>query len=168
MAAPDITGATKLRYDSGVAHLDQALLALLRARDPDTLRSIVNDHGRRLYRAARGMGHSLEESEDLVQGVFVTFLESLDRFEGRAQVGTWLFGILHHTSLERRRAMIREQLNDPIDQLFESQFDGRGSWTRPPIAPDEHASARESGTAIAECLGGLPEQQREGVSPPPG
>ena len=107
------------------------------------------------------MGHPPGEAEDLVQDVFVTFLESLDRFEGRAQVGTWLFGILHHKSLERRRAVMREELNDPIDQLFESQFDGRESWTRPPIAPDQHVNARESGIAIAGCLDSLPEHQRE-------
>lgn len=107
------------------------------------------------------MGHPPDEAEDLVQGVFVTFLESLDRFEGRAQVGTWLYGILHHKSLERRRAAGRDELNDSIDELFESQFDGRGSWTRPPIAPDEHVNARESGVAIAECLDGLPAHQRE-------
>jgi len=82
----------------GVVQLDDTYLGRLRRRDPEALRSVVDEEGRRLYRAARGMGYSKNEAEDLVQDVFVTFIESIERFEGRAQVGTWLFGILHHKS----------------------------------------------------------------------
>lgn len=141
--------------------LDDTYLARLRRRDPDALRSVVDEQGRRLYRAARGMGYSQTEAEDLVQDVFVTFIESIERFEGRAQVGTWLFGILHHKSQERRRTVIRDALNDPIDQTFESQFDARGSWIRTPTAPDQHVSAQEAAHAIQDCLDGLSPLQRE-------
>jgi RNA polymerase sigma-70 factor (ECF subfamily) len=144
-----------------VVRHDDTLLGRLRRRDPDTLRSVVDEHGRRLYRAARGMGHSTDEAEDLVQDVFVTFIESIERFEGRAQVGTWLFGILHHKSQERRRTVLREELNDPVDQVFESRFDARGSWVRPPPAPDQHVSAREAAEAIRDCVDGLSPLQRE-------
>ena len=145
----------------GVVQLDDSYLARLRRRDAEALRAVVDEQGRRLYRAARGMGYSQSEAEDLVQDVFVTFIESIDRFEGRAQVGTWLFGILHHKSQERRRTVVREELNDPIDQVFESQFDARGAWIQPPTAPDRHVSAQEAGHAIQDCLGGLSPIQRE-------
>src|SRR5258708_5576853 len=145
----------------GVVQLDDTYLGRLRRRDPEALRSVVDEQGRRLYRAARGMGYSQSDAEDLVQDVFVTFIESIDRFEGRAQIGTWLFGILHHKSQERRRSVVREELSDPIDQVFESHFDARGSWIRPPTAPDRHVSAREAGHAIQDCLGGLSPIQQE-------
>jgi RNA polymerase sigma-70 factor (ECF subfamily) len=107
------------------------------------------------------MGFSVEEAEELTQEVFVTFVASIEQFEGRAQVSTWLFGILHHKGQERRRMQAREELNDPIDAVFESQFDSRGAWIRPPVAPDERVSAREAGEAIRFCLDGLPARQRE-------
>lgn len=131
----------------------------MRARDPEALREIAEAYGRRLYRAALGMGHAASAAEDLVQEVFVTFLESLDRFEGRAQVGTWLYGILHHKSLERRRATRREEMDDTIDE-FESQFDGRGHWLRKSPAPDAPIDAAQTAAAIGACLEGLTEQQR--------
>ena len=161
----NITGVARASavalYDGGVVQLDDTYLVRLRRRDPEALRSVVDEQGRRLYRAARVMGYSQNEAEDLVQDVFVTFIESIDRFEGRAQVGTWLFGILHHKSQERRRTAAREELNDPIDQVFESQFDARGSWIRPPTAPDRDVSAQEAGQAIQACLDGLSPIQRE-------
>jgi RNA polymerase sigma-70 factor (ECF subfamily) len=143
-----------------VAYLDDDFVAGLRRRDPDALKAVVDQHARRLYRAARGMGFSVE-AEDLAQDVFMTFISSIERFEGRAQVGTWLFGILHHKVQERRRSRTREDLNDPIDTVFESQFDARGSWLRPPVAPDQQVSSHEAGEAIQRCLEGLPLLQRE-------
>ena len=141
--------------------VDKDLIEQLRRRNPDALRTIVTEHARRLYRAARGMGFAVEEAEDLWQDVLVTFLESLDRFEGRAQVSTWLFGILHHKVQERRRDRVQEELNDPIEDAFAAQFDARGNWIQPPVAPDRAATAREAGDAIRQCLESLPALQRE-------
>ena len=51
----------------GVVQLDDTYLGRLRRRDPEALRSVVDEQGRRLYRAARGMGYSQSDAEDLVQ-----------------------------------------------------------------------------------------------------
>ncbi|OFW00440.1 MAG: hypothetical protein A3I61_04880 [Acidobacteria bacterium RIFCSPLOWO2_02_FULL_68_18] len=140
--------------------MEPSLLARLRRRDPASLKAVVDDNARRLYRAARGMGCGRDEADDLVQEVFVTFLNGLDRFEGRAEVRTWLFGILHHKIQERRRMQAREELHDSIDEIFESRFDARGNWTRPPVEPDREAASREAGAAIRDCLDGLSPLQR--------
>jgi RNA polymerase sigma-70 factor (ECF subfamily) len=136
-------------------------VARLRARDPEALANAVRDHARPLYRAARGMGFGENESEDLVQDVFITFLETLDRFEGRSQIRTWLFGILHHKVMEKRRESYRDQRNDPIDEVFESRFDTKGNWVRPPEDLQQILESKEIGAAIAQCLEGLPHTQRE-------
>ncbi len=138
----------------------RAFLARLRSGDPATLGAVVDEHARRLYRAARGMGFLAEDAEDLVQDVFVTFVHGLDRFEGRSNVGTWLFGILYHKIQERRRSSAREEAHDPADEVFESRFDARGSWIRLPIAPDREATSREVGVALRKCLDDLPPLQR--------
>ena len=137
------------------------LIARLRRRDPDALRSTVTEHARPLYRAARGMGFSPEDAEDLAQGSLAAFLESLDRFEGRSGVRTWLFGILHNKVMERRRELYREDNQDPIDEVFESRFDADGHWMRPPDDLHRLVESREIGEAIGGCLGKLPAAQRE-------
>ncbi len=141
--------------------LDRSTIDRLRSRDPETLSEAVREHARPLYRAARGMGFREEEAEDLVQDIFATFLETLDRFEGLSQVRTWLFGILHHKVFERRRERYREERNDPIDEVFESRFDTRGNWVRPPDDLHRLMESQQIGEAIAGCLEGLPAAQRE-------
>ncbi|MFN8006796.1 MAG: sigma-70 family RNA polymerase sigma factor [Terriglobia bacterium] len=143
-------------------HGSQAeLLNQLRSKEPHTLAAVVGEHTRPLYRAARGMGFHEEEANDLVQDVFTTFLETLDHFQGRSQIRTWLFGILHRKGLERWRERYREQQNDPIDEVFESRFDKQGNWTRPPEDLQRLMESKEIGEAIRRCMEGLPAVQRE-------
>jgi RNA polymerase sigma-70 factor, ECF subfamily len=122
---------------------------------------VVDDHARRLYRGARGMGLEPTEAEDVVQDVFLTFLTSLDRFEGRSEVGTFLFGILHHKVQERRREAARANRTEPIDEALESRFHADGRWIQPPVLPDRAVEAREAGVAVRQCLDRLPPLQRE-------
>jgi len=136
-------------------------LERLRRRDPDALGKAVRDHARPLMRAARGLGFVEQDAEDLVQDVFKTFLERLDSFEGRSQLRTWLFGILHRKALERRRASIVAERMDPIDDVFESRFDAKGNWTRPPADLERLMLSKEIGELIRGCMDGLPVNQRE-------
>lgn len=148
-------------YDERVDMPGGHLLAPLRARDPDTLERLVSDHARRLYRGARSMGFSPGEAEDLTQDVFVTFLETLDRFEGRAQVGTWLFGILYRKAHERRRTRQREDRVESLEVAFEARFDANGAWTRPPLGADRLVESRQAAEAVRDCASGLPALSRD-------
>lgn len=136
------------------------LIARLRRRDPEALAGMVREHARPLYRAARGMGFREDDAEDLAQEVLTTFLETLDRFEGRSQIRTWLFGILHYKVCERRRQLYLEELNDPIDAAFESRFDPQGRW-RAPYDLERAVESSQIGQAIGKCLEELPPAQRE-------
>jgi RNA polymerase sigma-70 factor (ECF subfamily) len=143
--------------------ISAAFLDRLRWRDPEAVAEAVNDHARPLIRAARALGFAEQDAEDLVQDVFTTFLEKLETFEGRSQLGTWLFGILHRKAMERRRASIKDDRMDPIDEAFESRFDADGSWTRPPADLERLRLllSKEIGKLIRGCMDGLPVNQRE-------
>jgi len=143
------------------AQPDLSLLALLRQRDPATLAATVQEHARPLYRTALRLGFKNQEAEDLVQDVFTVFLQTLDRFEGRSQLRTWLFGILHHKMRERRRALQREEPFDSFDASFDTWFTPYGHWTRPLEDLERLFASREIGGAIEDCLSSLPLQQRE-------
>jgi RNA polymerase sigma-70 factor, ECF subfamily len=142
-------------------NLTNGELDRLKARNPAEIRRVVDDLARPLYRAARGMGFTESDADDLVQEVFVTFMATLDRFEGRSRVSTWLFGILHNKAQERRRGLAREDTHDPIDERFEAAFDARGTWAAPPPDLERLVESRQLGEAIRGCLDGLPAPLRE-------
>ena len=137
------------------------VLTLLRERDPSTLDSIIREHARQLYKISRALGFSEYETEDLVQDTLTVFLQTLDRFEGRSQVRTWLIGILYRKAHERRREQARDQKSDPIDIAFESRFDQAGRWRKPPEDLERLFASKQIGHPIWECLEEVPVQQRE-------
>jgi RNA polymerase sigma-70 factor (ECF subfamily) len=141
--------------------ISAAFLERLRRRDPEALAEAVHEHARPLKGAARALGFPEPEAEDIVQDVFRTFLERLDHFEGRSQLRTWLFGILHRKALERRRGAAIDDRIDPIDEVFESRFDSKGNWSRPPADLERLMLSKEIGELIRGCMDGLPVNQRE-------
>ena len=140
---------------------ESTLLARLRDRDPATLAAAVEANARPLFRTAIGMGFDQNESEDLVQDVFATFLSTLDRFEGRSQLRTWLFGILHHKMRERRRALQREETIDPVDEHFDALFTPYGHWISPLEDLERMLASKDIARTLDDCLAALPLQQRE-------
>lgn len=131
------------------------------AYSAEDIREAAHRYARRLYRAARGMGFSADQADDLVQDVFVTFVASIDRFEGRSSIHTWLFGILLRKAQERRRSRVKDELHDSIDEEWDRNFDAAGKWIRPPLNPDRALENRELAVAIQECLPDLTDQQRD-------
>lgn len=123
-------------------------LERLRRRDPDALAEAVHEHARPLPRAAKALGLREPEAKVMVQDVFRTFLERLDNFEGRSQLRTWLFGILHRKALERRRPAAMDDRMDPIDEVFESRFDSKGNRTRPLADLERLMLSKEIGELI--------------------
>lgn len=135
-------------------------LQLLRARDPDALSEVVTEYTPSLYRAILSMGVTGAAAEDLLQDVFVTFLTTLDHFEGRSKIRTWLFGILYRKLFEARRELARVDKHDPIDGIVESWFNTDGSWAHPPADIERVLASQEAGLHIRACVDALPPLQR--------
>jgi len=138
-----------------------SFLDRLRRREPAALAEAVREHAQPLFRSARALGCTAAEAEDLVQDVFVTFLERIDSFEGRSQLRTWLFGVLHRKVQERRRASVKDKVTDALEDVMEARFNTRGDWIRPPADIERLLLSNEIGAVISGCLEGLALNQRE-------
>ncbi len=132
----------------------------VRRRDPAALEAVARENIGRLVRAARAAGLSATDASDAVQDTLLVFVEKADRYDGRASVRTWLFGILFNKIAERRRAVAREEAADDIEAVVNARFDTRGQWIRPPRAPDAAVAAGQAMEALEECLEALPERRR--------
>lgn len=119
------------------------------------------DHVRRLYRAARGRT-SASGRGDPVQDVFVTFVATLDRFEGRATVHTWLFDTPQKVagSVVGRGCMrCTIRLTTSGRQASMRLATGLDRPARPRAAP--LSKRKGAAEAIENCLPGLTDAQRE-------
>lgn len=144
----------------GEDDVDPRLVARLREGDREAIGRVIELYLPRVLRAARASGLGAERAEDIVQSVFVTFIEKIREFQGRSQVRTWLFGILYRKILEAGRGVSRDRRLDDLADVDESRFHHDGTWARPPMLPDEGAYNREIREHISHCLDGVSEKQR--------
>lgn len=139
---------------------DPDLASRIRSRDTAALTAVVEAYLDQVVHAARGAGFNEQQAEEVAQDTFTTFFETATRFEGRSHVRTWVFGILYRKIQEARRGFSRDRRMDDIDDVFESQFNEAGSWSRPPRGPADNLFAREARREIDDCLAAAPERQR--------
>lgn len=154
---------------------DTALLAAVRAGDESAFAALVGRHHGRLLRMARMHVRDAGVAEEVAQEAWVAFVEGLDRFEGRASVGTWLCGIAINLARNRWR---REARTVPVSSLGpedgpllpEDRFRAAGSlfagnWAAPPTAwpddPERHVLSGELRRRLEGAIATLPDTQRE-------
>jgi RNA polymerase sigma-70 factor (ECF subfamily) len=95
---------------------DAAVVALARDGDSEAFRSLVERHGRAVYRLAHRMTGNPSDAEDVVQETFLRAYKQLSRFESRANFGTWLHRIAVNCSIDLIRSRPhREAGHDTAD-----------------------------------------------------
>lgn len=128
--------------------------------DDEVIETLIVGHSEKLLRTALGLGFDPGVAEELVQDTFVTFLEARQRFEGRARLSTFLFGILYNKAREMRRAQGKEPSLDAIEEKFDGKFISDGHWN-PALAeefsePEKGCHVTEITLRLTQCLEGLP------------
>jgi RNA polymerase sigma-70 factor (ECF subfamily) len=98
---------------------DAAAVAQAKDGDQAAFRSLVERHGRSIYRMAYRIAGRHEDAEDVVQETFVRAYRQLDRFEARASFSTWLYRIGFNCAIDHVRARRQREVPAPPDRLRE-------------------------------------------------
>jgi RNA polymerase sigma-70 factor (TIGR02960 family) len=93
--------------------LDEAVLARARAGDEEAFRQLTEPHRRELQVHCYRILGSMQDAEDLVQETLLAAWRSLEGFEGRASVRSWLYRIATNRCLNALRARSRRPREVP-------------------------------------------------------
>jgi RNA polymerase sigma-70 factor (ECF subfamily) len=147
-------------------------LNALKAGDEGAFTALVQRYHGSLIRLAMGYVKDRALAEDVVQETWMTCIRSLDRFEGRSSLKTWIFGIALNIARSRQR---REGRVLPFASLFRrdpsgptvdpERFGGDGMWKTLPHTwanvPEERVLGQETMTHVRDAIDALPAKQRE-------
>jgi RNA polymerase sigma-70 factor (ECF subfamily) len=150
-------------------------LQALKAGDEAAFKALIQRYHGPMLRLAMAYVRDTGVAEEVVQESWLTCLRSLDRFEGRSSLKTWILGIVMNVARARRR---KESRILPFASLWRrddsdrerptvdpSRFGKDGMWQTLPQAWDNVPEAKVLGDEtlgrVRSAIEGLPPKQRE-------
>jgi RNA polymerase sigma-70 factor (ECF subfamily) len=142
----------------GTAH-EQALVARCRQGDPAAFARLVALHESMVYNLAVRLLGDVEEARDVAQEVFLRVYRTLERFEGRSTLKTWIYRIVVNQCHNKRRfwQRRRRECEQALDEALPAPTGRGGAFG---ASPFELARARERAGRVQEALLSLRFDQR--------
>jgi RNA polymerase sigma-70 factor (ECF subfamily) len=140
---------------------DAALARLCAARDREAICHVITANNQRLFRAAWSILKTRQDAEEAVQAAYLSAFASMDTFEGRSALSTWLTRIVVNEALGRRRAEQRRRRHFEqegvavLDQYRDALM--RGSDAE---RPDVAVAREQIRKLLEEAVAELPETFR--------
>lgn len=137
----------------------------IRRQDSAIFTQLVESYSKHLFFAAKGLGLSDFDAEEMACKTWETFFEIAPKFQGKSHVRTFLFGIFYNKVREHKRSSFKDQLKDPIEDVLESRFATDGHWSSAYTIPSQDLEQGQYfltfKAAVSECLENLPELQKQ-------
>lgn len=161
-ASASLVGAGTL----GEEGVEADLLAALQAGEPRAYEQFVCAHVARVKAVAVRYLRNEEDANDVVQETFLSAFKAIPRFEGKAQLSTWLHRIAVNASLMKLRTLERKgeaTLEEDVDELL-PKFVGFGAHATSQRSfgelPEDGIMRQETQFFVHECIDRLPAMYR--------
>jgi RNA polymerase sigma-70 factor (ECF subfamily) len=136
-------------------------LKKLQSGDTEELTKMVQQYSDPIYRVALRMLNDQAEAEDVLQETFIKALRSLENFEGRSNLSTWLFRIAVNESLmviRKRKPEISIKQDDAVDEENEGiSVSQIVDWC---CLPESEFLTNETRGVLGDAIQKLPENLR--------
>jgi RNA polymerase sigma-70 factor (ECF subfamily) len=110
---------------------ESVLLARAKSGDEAAFETMVRRFGGRMLAVAQRLLQNEEDAEDALQEAFLSAFQSIHRFEGQSQLGTWLHRIVINAALMKLRSRKRRRDRSIEDLLPRFDEDGHRRDVRP-------------------------------------
>lgn len=139
---------------------EKVLVDRARTGDMTACEALMRRYNQRLYRVIRSVLKTGSDVEDTMQDTYLAALRNLDRFEGRAQFGTWLLKIATHAALARMRQRMRVVPLDDLPDLDDGEpvLDPAADATR---TPEQHVWSAQIRAIVEAAIDRLPYDYRQ-------
>ena len=176
--SPSISRWATAVKSPGLTKAEDTLLARLKRGDEGAFDELVTQHHSALTRMAMGYVADREVAEEVVQDTWMAVIESLNRFEGRSSLRTWICGILIHKAKDRGVREKRhttfsafESYDDENEEAvdpsrFQQSGEWAGHWAFPPQpwddqTPEKLLASQQAVNAMQRAIEALPATLKE-------
>ncbi len=138
---------------------EETLLDLLKQGKPEALDQVRRRHHDKLYSLAYRICNNHPDAEEVLQDVYMTAVQKIDRFEKRSTLATWLYRITVNAALMKRRTQRHSKSTVSLESVgpFLGQEDNVLRFDGQARPQDDLLMAKELCGKIQEIVEGLPE-----------
>ncbi|MCA9905153.1 MAG: sigma-70 family RNA polymerase sigma factor [Anaerolineae bacterium] len=135
---------------------EREMIAKLKQRNPEVLAHIFEQQADQLYRLAVSLLHDEQQADGVVQNTFLALINHVDSFEGRANIGTWLYRVAYNDCMRRLRETQRvaDMKDEDIDDIMPACF---VDWQN---VPDEVFQSAEASAEMSRAIAALKPDMR--------
>lgn len=135
------------------------LIALLKKKDRDAFKIIVENWQSMVYNTALGFLQNAEDAEDAAQEVFMQVFESISSFKEESKFSTWIYRITVSKCLDHLRKKKRKKRFAFVQSLYGKN---NGLIIDPPdfFHPGAKAENKENATVLFKAIAQLPSNQK--------
>lgn len=133
----------------------------LRRRDEAAFAIVLGRYHRALVRAAMAYVQTRAAAEDAAQDTWVGVVRSIDRFEGRSSLRTWIFRILVNRAKSRAVLEARHLPFSSLDRGCGDPIEVDALAAPLPESPEERLVWEETRDLVDRELAALPPRQRQ-------
>ncbi len=137
--------------------LDTNIVERLKKREESAFKELVDTYGDMVFRVCMGVLHNAADADDVTQEVFIEVYRSVQKFQSKSKLSTWLYRItlnksLNHLRDNRRhkRALLPDK--EQMEQWNVSATDAD---------PLEVLHNQERRQTLQKAIDGLPERQKK-------
>jgi RNA polymerase sigma-70 factor (ECF subfamily) len=147
-----------------VADAEEALIERARRGDREAFERLVEAHLPRVWAAVWRILRHREDTEDVVQEVFLSAYRSIRAFRGDSRLSTWLQRIATTRALNHldRSAERLRRASRPLDEVAEDTLSMDNPSRQP--SPLQALEARELARRLDDCLRRLPAAWRAALA----
>ena len=101
---------------------DDLLIKGLLSKDDKIIHEFVKSYTGLLYKACNSILLNSDLIEEAVQDSFLKIIKSINKFDGRSSLNTWMYTIAYRTAIDYHR---RIKINDDLDTAFNLQSNSK-------------------------------------------
>lgn len=139
------------------------LIERLRDREHEAFNEMVRLCHAPVFRLAQRLLQNVDDAQEVAQETFLAAYEGIERFQGRAQIKTWLLAIAYRKTMDslKKRIRDREIFPETMDETeiwkIAQNVDDFTDWVP---NPEQYVNRKQVSGILKEALSKMPEESR--------
>ncbi|MEI6899077.1 MAG: RNA polymerase sigma factor [Bacteroidota bacterium] len=139
---------------------EQQLVGGLINQNKGAIECLVNKYQKNVIKTAFYFVANLEDAEDLSQEVFLEIIKSINRYQKKASLHTWIYRITVNKSLDHLRRQKNRSILQTVGSLLKGSSDGGDRDQYEHTTIDTRNEDKEKRKILDTAINSLPENQK--------